>query len=89
MNVALEALAVQFDRWREGRISCADLHDAIHEYHDGIGREIWKRFSTRQPEVPLAHAVAAGLIARESLPAELLELVEPLVQFFRQQEQDE
>ena len=89
MKAALGALATKFDEWKAGRMSSADLHAAIHDYHNGIGREIWKRFSTNNPKMPLAHAVAVGLVSKESLPAEVLEHIEPMVEFFQEQERSE
>ena len=89
MQAALGVLAARFDEWKVGTISSADLHAAIHEYHNGIGRDIWKRFSTNNPKMPLAHAVAVGLIARESLSAEVLEHIAPMVEFFQEQERGE
>ena len=38
MKAALGALATKFDEWKAGRMSSADLHAAIHDYHNGIGR---------------------------------------------------
>lgn len=67
MGAALEGLAAKFDAWKAGAISNADLHAAVHEYHDGIAREIWKRFSTNDPKMQLAHAVATGVLRKDSL----------------------
>ena len=89
MKAALGGLAAKFEEWRAGSMSSADLHAAIHEYHDGIGREIWKRFATNNPTMPLAHAVAIGLVTMESLPAEVQEHIAPLVEFFQEQERGE
>jgi len=86
MRAALGALADKFEKWRAGTMSSSDLHDAIHEYHDGVGREIWKRYSTNNPTMPLAHAVAAGFVAKESLPREVQEHIASLVEFFEGQD---
>ena len=53
----------------------------IHAYHNGTGRDIWKRFSTNNPEKPLAHAIAAGLVATISMPVEVPEHIAPMVEF--------
>lgn len=87
MRAALGALAAKFDHWRAGSMSSADLDAAIHEYHDGVAREIWKRFSTNKREMPLAHAVAVGLIDEATLPLEVREHIASMVEFFREQEQ--
>ena len=87
MGAALGALAAKFDDWRAGTVSSADLDAAIHQYHDGVAREIWRRFSTNDPKMPLAHAVAVGLIEEASLPPEVREHIASMVEFFREQEQ--
>lgn len=86
MKAALGALAAKFDEWRAGSLSSADLDAAIHAYHDGIAREIWRRFSGGDRRMPLAHAVAAGFIDEKSLPPEVREHIASMVEFFREQE---
>lgn len=87
MKVALAALAAKFDEWRAGSLSTADLDSAIHTYHDGIAREIWRRFSGSDRRMPLAHAVAAGFIEEKSLPPGVQEHIASMVEFFREHEQ--
>lgn len=89
MKAALQALAAKFDMWKAGTMSSADLDAAIHGYHAGIAREIWRRFSTNDAKMPLSHAVAVGLVTKESLPAEVLEHIAPMVEFFEEQERSE
>jgi hypothetical protein len=88
MRAALEPLAAKFDLWRAGRMSTADLDEAIHAYHNGVAREIWRRFATNDPKMPLAHAVAIGAPSMESLPSGVAEHIAPLVGFFQAREQD-
>lgn len=83
MSAALGALAIKFEEWKAGTLSSTDLHAAIHDYHHGIAREIWKRFASNNPKMPLAHAVAAGYVTKESLSPEVLEHIEPMVEFFQ------
>lgn len=86
MKAALGALAAKFDEWRAGSLPSGDLDAAIHAYHDGAAREIWRRFSTSDRKMPLAHAVAMGFVKEESLPAEVREHIASMVEFFRDQE---
>ncbi len=87
MKAALGALAAKFDEWRAGSLSSGDLDAAIHAYHNGIAREIWRRFSRSDRKMPLAHAVAVGLIDEKSLPPEVQEHIASMVEFFREREQ--
>ncbi len=89
MKAALGKLAAKFGEWESGGLSSADLHAAIHEYHDGIGREIWKRFATNNPAVSLAHAVAAGFVTKESLPGDVQDPIAGMVEFFLEGEREQ
>ena len=84
-RIALGALADKFDEWREGKLATDELDHAVHEYHDGIGREIWKRYALGDPGLALARAVLVGIIDRDSLPPEVLEHVSPLVRAYYSQ----
>ena len=86
MSAALGALSAKFDEWNAGAMSTADLDAAIHEYHNGIARDIWKRFSTNDPVIPLAHAVATGVLPKDSLPPEVVERIESMVALFEEEE---
>lgn len=88
MKAALEPLAAKFEMWKSGAMSSADLDEAIHEYHNGTAREIWKRFSTKDARMAIAHAVASGSIASESLPPEVREYIAHVVKFFLERERD-
>src|SRR5438552_11166002 len=44
LSVALEELAVLFGDWHKGRIDASQLADAIHQFHDGQSRELFKRY---------------------------------------------
>ena len=88
MRVVLEGLAAKFDQWKAGAISTADLSDAIHDYHNGAAREIWRRFATNDPKMPLAHAVASGVVSKESLPAEVVDHIASMVEFFSEREEN-
>ena len=68
MRGALAALAERFDQWRAGALSCGELDQAVHAYHNGIARDIWKRYAGNDPVLPVARAVALGILERESVP---------------------
>jgi hypothetical protein len=80
-RVLLE-LRTQFDRWERGEIAAADLNDFIHQFHQGASREIWKRYATNHLEPAIGSAVAAGILRRDELPAELLRHVAGLIEFY-------
>src|SRR5262249_2534045 len=76
---ALGDLRVQFDRWNRGEIDSFELNNLVHRYHQDSSREIWKRYATTHLESAVASAVAAGVLRREELPAELLQHIAGLI----------
>ena len=82
MRSALAALAERFDQWRAGALSCDELDQAVHAYHNGIARDIWKRYAGNDPVLPVARAVALGILGRESVPPEVLAQIAGLVDLF-------
>lgn len=82
LGEALLPIADLFDAWRRGEASASDLSDAIHQFHDGDSREIWKKYQWRETEMLLAAALEDGYLRREQMPdavyAHLLPHVERL-----------
>jgi len=68
---ALTPLAEAFERWRERTASSFEISGLIHEFHQGPSRRIWGTYNALKPDALVARAVALGLLARETLPAEL------------------
>jgi len=69
LSVALEELAVLFADWHKGRIDASQLADAIHQFHDGQSRELFKRYrGSLSPEDLAARAIAWELIAPSEIP---------------------
>jgi len=89
MRTALTALAERFDQWRAGTLSCDELDQAVHAYHNGIARDIWKRYAGDDPALALARAVALGILGRESLPPEVLAHIAGLVDCFSRNADDD
>ena len=64
---ALGPLADAFEAWRKGRLSAAKLIDQIHDFHDGVNREIYKRYAYRSPESAVSHAIASRALDRTAV----------------------
>jgi hypothetical protein len=82
LRKALSELRVQFDRWDRGEIDVFELNDFVHRFHQGTAREIWKRYATTHLEPAVASAVAAGVLRKEELPAELVQNIAGLIEFY-------
>jgi hypothetical protein len=79
---ALSELRMQFDRWDRSEIDSFELNELVHRFHRDTAREIWKRYATTHLEPAVASAVAAGVLRKEELPAELLQHIAGSVDFY-------
>jgi hypothetical protein len=84
LRKALGELREQFDRWDRGEIDSFELNELVHRFHEGTAREIWKKYATSHLEPAVASAMAAGVLRKEELPAELLRHVAGLIEFYEQ-----
>ena len=82
LRKALGELRIQFGRWERGEIDSFELNEFVHQYHNGTSREIWKRYATNHLELPVAAAVADGILRKEELPPELVSHVASLIEFY-------
>ena len=84
LRKALSELCAQFDRWDRAEINAFELNDLVHRFHQNTSREIWKRYATTRLEPAVASAVAAGVLRKEELPAELVQHITSLIAFYEQ-----
>lgn len=86
LGQALGELEAQFTRWRSGAISAAELSDRLHAFHRGPARELWSRYNARIGDTLVAHAIVTGLLPRETIPAELLTALQPIIAFYEREQ---
>lgn len=79
----LEELFERFCIWADDGISAFDLSDEIHEFHNGVSRELYKCYSGLPPESAVARAIALGMLNEESLEPALQEKLRPSIEAFR------
>jgi len=82
LSHALRELHGQFERWQRHEIDAFELNQFVHRFHDGSSREIWKRYESNHLEPAIASAVVAGILSRDELPAELLQHIAALIEFY-------
>ncbi len=82
LRKAIGELGGQFDRWDRGEIDSFELNELVHRFHQDTAREIWKRYATTHLEPTVAFAVAAGVPRKEELPAELVQHLAGLIEFY-------
>ena len=82
MNGAAEGLLKQFERWKNKQIDVFELNDKIHEFHNGISRDLYRRYTGEHPELSVAIALNRGILSREEIGEELLLSVEGIATLF-------
>jgi hypothetical protein len=76
LNNYLHELALNFDQWRDNKITCWELSDLIHQFHNGISRELYNVYSHNGHDIVLiSRAVAQKLIQLDEVPSEVREVV--------------
>lgn len=55
----------------------------------GPARELWSRYNARIDDTLIAHAIVTGLLPRETIPAELLEALQPILAFYEREQEAE
>ncbi|MBK7462645.1 MAG: hypothetical protein IPJ50_07875 [Betaproteobacteria bacterium] len=71
LHDALEGLFEDFSCWADDGYSSMELAERIHEFHDGISRELYKRYTGFPPSVAVARAIALGIIDEAALSPSL------------------
>jgi hypothetical protein len=72
MAQALSELEQAFRRWCKQEIGVFDLDHEIHKYHNGVARDLYKKYNYGgKPDLLVAVAVCDGVLAREDLGEDL------------------
>jgi hypothetical protein len=82
----LEKLYRNFKKWRNREIDGFKLNDLIHKHHQGTSRELWKFYSYADPDTAVARAVKLDFIKKEEIPDDILKLITPRFDLFRDNE---
>jgi len=82
LDQEMEMLYQHFENWRNEKISCFELSDLIHKFHQGPSREIWKMYTYSDPDTAVSRAVALGLLKKEEIPKDLLDILDFKIGFF-------
>jgi len=83
LTQALSDLEAGFKAWRKGEMSCFELSDLIHKFHDGTSRDIWKRYAYLKPDISVPAAVGRGILKEDEIPPAMLEEMKASIEFFR------
>lgn len=70
---ALVPVAEAFKRWEHRDLGSGELSEIIHRFHQGPARDLYVRYNTVRLEMAVAYAITAGILDRQTIPAELLD----------------
>lgn len=72
---ALEELYEEFQKWGGKSINVFELNDRIHEFHNGISRELYKRYVMMDADFSVAYALNNNILDEETVDEEILKLL--------------
>jgi hypothetical protein len=87
LSSAAGQLQSEFDRWRRGEIDVFVLNDSIHKFHDGISRELHKRYVMGEAEWSVASAIARQVLKESDVDRSILEGLRSVIESARQMRQ--
>ncbi|HUP47855.1 MAG TPA: hypothetical protein VNA04_03595 [Thermoanaerobaculia bacterium] len=81
---ALKDLAQTFEDWKAGSLAAFDVSDAVHEFHQGEARELFKQYQAGSNSVrdfAVAAAVADGFMKLEEIAPAGRDHIAKIVEF--------
>jgi hypothetical protein len=77
-------LSEAFKRWERRELGSGELSEIIHQFHQRSARDLWVRYNPPHLEMAVAFAITAGLLARDTMPGELLEHLAGAMRFYEE-----
>lgn len=69
LNYHLGKLKHKFDEWQNNNIDCWDLNEFIHQFHDGISRDLYKLYNyTKNDLFLVSRAASLGFLEQSEIP---------------------
>ena len=84
LDQEMEKLYQNFENWRSKKINSFELSDLIHKFHQGASREIWKMYRYDDADTAVSRALALGFLKKEEVSEDLLEILQPRIDVFRE-----
>jgi len=75
-------LSKKFDKWKEDKMTSGELSIHIHEYDKGPSKWMMGFYNDLDPTACVARAVAIGLLSRDEVPADILEIIGNQIDYF-------
>lgn len=81
---ALAALKAQFQEWHVGKLNVHDLSDAVHQFHNGVARDLYVTYTGLEPRVAVAQAIARKVLRDNEVPPALREALHGLATLYKE-----
>ena len=82
LDKELEKMAKQFDDWRQRRMNCFELNEKIHEFHNGVSRELWSKYESRHEDFMVTVAIVKNIIKKEEISLKAFEHIKDLIESY-------
>ncbi|KAB2910593.1 MAG: hypothetical protein F9K30_22470 [Dechloromonas sp.] len=79
LSAAAQSLQIEFSRWGSGAIDVFELNEKIHEFHQGVSRELYSRYAVMDAAFAVASAVRRGVLTRAEIGEPVYLSVEGIV----------
>jgi len=76
LTKALKSLEEKFKQWRKNKITAFELSDFIHQFHNGISRDLWSFYTSGHNKTVMRLALAKGIVSRAEVSTGILEKLE-------------
>lgn len=69
LDYHLGKLKQKFDEWQNNTIDCWDLKEFIHQFHDGVSRDIYQLYNYTKDDLFLvSRAASLGFLEQSEIP---------------------
>jgi hypothetical protein len=72
-----------------GEIDVFVLNDCIHKFHDGVSRDLYKRYAMGESEWSVASAIARNVLKESEIDHSILNGLRSVIELARQMRQED
>ena len=89
LSKAAADLQSVFEQWRNGKLDVFALNEQIHRFHDGISRDLYKRYAMGEAHWSVASGIARGILKESEVLPALLENLRGLIDLARERNRED
>ena len=67
LTAALTDLYEEFERWGGRENGAFDLNEAVHKFHDGVSRDLYKRYVLGSVDLSVIYALHNGILGADEI----------------------